>query len=214
MAKVEMKKVVSSNVDALGYCSERKKLFVQFLSGAVYCYDGVSNELFTSLITSKSVGSAVIGVVRGGYAARKLEGDAIELELTIPESKEDAGSRVCDPVQPFQCIAEMVFSKVEPSIAPKDLVSIFGNKVKEGEKVYPVLVDCGEGVNKEGNTMRRLKMTPVKPEEVKVFDLSYIFDGVKYDNSGYLVPVVSPRQSIPGCCGGKEQEGCKCKGVE
>ena len=208
MAKIEMKKVVSSNVDALGYCPTRKKLFVQFLSGAVYSYDGVAQQMYDSILKSPSVGSAVSGVVRGGYVTRKIEQGELEKELTIPEEVETVDDVKKGP-KPFESIAEVVFSRVELSTAPKDMVSIFGNKVLKGDRVYPVIV-LNKVVDAEGVKKHEYKMVAVKPEEVRVFDLSIVFDSVKYDDGGYLVPVVSLRKK-DSCCGGTGT-GCQCKG--
>jgi hypothetical protein len=201
-----MKKVVSSNVDALGYCPTRKRLFVQFLSGAVYSYDGVAQQIYDSILKSPSVGSAVSGVVRGGYVTRKIEQGELEKELTVPEEVETVDD--VNP-KPFESIAEVVFSRVELSTAPKDMVSIFGNKVLKGDRVYPVIV-LNKVVDVEGVKKHEYKMVAVKPEEVRVFDLSIVFDSVKYDDGGYLVPVVSLRKK-DGCCGGTST-GCQCKG--
>ena len=208
MAKIEMKKVVSSNVDALGYCPTRKKLFVQFLSGAVYSYDGVVQQMYDGILKSPSVGSAINGVVRGGYVTRKIEQGELEKELTVPEEVGTVEDVKKGP-KPFESIAEVVFSQVELSTAPKDLVSIFGNKVLKGDRVYPVIV-LNKVVDAEGVKKHEYRMVAVKPEEVRVFDLSIVFDSVKYDDGGYLVPVVSLRKK-DGCCGGTIT-GCQCKG--
>lgn len=63
---VEMQGVDSSNIDAVGYDADRKKLVVRFKNGGVYEYDSDLGE-YQALVGSSSV---------GGYFHRNIKGRA------------------------------------------------------------------------------------------------------------------------------------------
>lgn len=56
---IPLKPVKSSNVTAIGYDPETQTARVQFKGGATYRYAEVDPELFESIQTSESIGSAV-----------------------------------------------------------------------------------------------------------------------------------------------------------
>lgn len=57
METIELKKVNSSQVDAMGWKNDL--LMVRFTSGAVYMYENVSYELYKSIAEADSVGHAL-----------------------------------------------------------------------------------------------------------------------------------------------------------
>lgn len=67
--------VVSSNVQAVGYIPTFRRLFVRFLSGAVYRYEDVPQAVYLSLLAAGSKGQALDRLVKkGGYGYTKVSG--------------------------------------------------------------------------------------------------------------------------------------------
>lgn len=64
--------VQSSQLSAVGYDPEAKKLEVQFKNGAVYEYDNVPPETHASLIGAPSVGAYFSAKVKYGFTYRRL----------------------------------------------------------------------------------------------------------------------------------------------
>jgi hypothetical protein len=56
---IELENVVSSNVRSIGYDKESRTAFVKFYSNAIYAYEDVSFESFTTLRCAHSVGKAL-----------------------------------------------------------------------------------------------------------------------------------------------------------
>lgn len=69
---MEMIKVASSNLSAVGYDEARQELQVEFKDGKKYAYADVPVEVFNELLGAKSVGSFFMKQVRGQYEARKV----------------------------------------------------------------------------------------------------------------------------------------------
>ena len=61
---MDMKAVESSNIAAIGYDAEDKRLRVTFKSGATYDYLNVEPETHDALIGADSVGSAFHRLIR------------------------------------------------------------------------------------------------------------------------------------------------------
>ena len=73
MVRTEVK---SSNVKSIGFDLEAKTLEIEFKSGGIYKYYGISAEIYNSLMTAPSIGSYLqANIVRGGFECRKV-GDA------------------------------------------------------------------------------------------------------------------------------------------
>jgi len=53
----EMHPVSSSNIASVGYDNESESVYVEFLNGSTYKYNGVSESEFENLKTASSVGS-------------------------------------------------------------------------------------------------------------------------------------------------------------
>jgi len=53
---MEMQKVESSNIAAVGFNMEDKKLYIAFNSGKTYSYTDVPYELYEGLLAADSVG--------------------------------------------------------------------------------------------------------------------------------------------------------------
>ena len=66
---MDMKAVDSSNLVAIGYDEEDKRLRVTFKSGATYDYLNVEPETHAALIGADSVGSAFHRLIRTAPAA-------------------------------------------------------------------------------------------------------------------------------------------------
>lgn len=63
--------VKSSNITSIGYDAEARHLEVEFSSGGVYQYHGVSPDEHKALIASDSIGKHFHAHIRGNYQAHK-----------------------------------------------------------------------------------------------------------------------------------------------
>lgn len=70
---MQMYKVISSNIDSIGYDTEKKELYVRFKSGKdIYIYEDVSEGLNSELMASDSKGSFISkNFVKTEYKFRK-----------------------------------------------------------------------------------------------------------------------------------------------
>ena len=68
----ELIEVESSNVQAIGYDTETKQLFVQFKKSGLYQYDNVPEALYHSFLTAPSMGTFVWQELRGQYSYTKI----------------------------------------------------------------------------------------------------------------------------------------------
>lgn len=72
-AKIFMKPVQSSNLEAIGYDKTAKLLKVRFAGGSEYVYEDVPDSTFTELQLSESVGSYFSSNVRTSFKFRKVK---------------------------------------------------------------------------------------------------------------------------------------------
>jgi len=71
--EIEMIKVVSSNIESIGYLESTKTLMVEFKGGSLYEYNDVEEEIFNQIINADSVGSTFNKLIKnGGYTYSKL----------------------------------------------------------------------------------------------------------------------------------------------
>lgn len=72
--EVKMKRVISSNIYAVGY--RNKKLYVQFHKNGVptdtYVYESVPEAMHSNMIASPSIGSYFAHYIKGNFVTRKL----------------------------------------------------------------------------------------------------------------------------------------------
>jgi hypothetical protein len=66
-----MRPLRSSNIAAAGYDDESRTLFVEFLSGSLYAYDGVPREVYDDLCGAPSPGRYFASRVTGVYTYRR-----------------------------------------------------------------------------------------------------------------------------------------------
>lgn len=66
----EMKPVVSSNVRKVGWLDET--LYVEFKTGAVYCYTGVSKSLYLELLEAQSIGHFLNDEIKKTYPYTRI----------------------------------------------------------------------------------------------------------------------------------------------
>lgn len=69
---IQMYKVISSNVDEIGYDEEAKELHVRFKDGSLYIYSDFEPAKNTELIASDSKGSFIHKNIKGKYKFRKV----------------------------------------------------------------------------------------------------------------------------------------------
>lgn len=70
---MELKPVLSSNLQAVGHDAEKQELLVEFKGGGLYAYDGVPSELYEELIKAKSIGSYFSKEIKDKFKYRKLK---------------------------------------------------------------------------------------------------------------------------------------------
>ena len=69
----EMRYVVSSNVEAIGYDDESQQLYVRFLkSGDTYVYYGVEEWVFEEFLQADSPGTYLNVEIKGRYEYSKV----------------------------------------------------------------------------------------------------------------------------------------------
>ena len=69
MENLNLTKVVSSNINAIGW--QDNILYVQYKSGT-YAYEGVSKELYESLVAAESKGKWMTEQIKGKYSYKKV----------------------------------------------------------------------------------------------------------------------------------------------
>lgn len=65
---MQMKKVYSSHVEALGYDPDTQELEIQFKKGKAYVYMGVPADVANLVVDAPSVGTAIKAYITGRYA--------------------------------------------------------------------------------------------------------------------------------------------------
>lgn len=69
MPEIEMTKVESSNVDAVGYDQATQTMRVAFKGGGTYDYAGVEAETYNDVLAADSVGRQLNATVIGSHTA-------------------------------------------------------------------------------------------------------------------------------------------------
>jgi hypothetical protein len=72
MPEVEMIPVESSSIKKVGYDAEEKEMYIRFVSGFLYVFQAVPEELFDELVNADSVGSYFAVNVKGQYTYYKV----------------------------------------------------------------------------------------------------------------------------------------------
>lgn len=73
MSNVEMKSVSSSNIESIGYDEQNQIVYVRFLNGTLYCYNGVPIHDFEGLLNAPSIGSYLHRNYKNVYPYERLE---------------------------------------------------------------------------------------------------------------------------------------------
>jgi preprotein translocase subunit SecB len=68
---MQRKSVKSSNIASVGYDAARNVLEIEFKTGGVFHYAGVSQKQYDSLIASESVGKFFHGHIRGKHECKR-----------------------------------------------------------------------------------------------------------------------------------------------
>lgn len=70
---MEMISVSSTSLSAIGYDNDTATLYVQFLNGANFCYQGVPLDVFEGFLSAGSVGQYFNQTIKkGGYPYCKV----------------------------------------------------------------------------------------------------------------------------------------------
>jgi len=72
---MQMTKVESSNLKAIGYDSETKRLRVQFSSGGIYEYTDVAGDVADEFMMAESAGKFFHKNIRNMYKTEKIKGN-------------------------------------------------------------------------------------------------------------------------------------------
>lgn len=204
MKQVDMRKVVSSNIDAIGFSEQRGILFVRFHGGSLYEYKNAKKITYDSLLASPSVGASLKAAV-SGLPYRQVPPAEQEQALmedepkvaTIEEATQGTEKGNNTPVN----IMGMILVRFQGS---GDLVdaenpgkSLFGQEVVKGEHVYAVLKRL------EGKSV----LLPVKMGELELLDARYYAHDIIFDDEGVGIPVIMER-GVKRVITGTQLESC------
>lgn len=73
--QIKWQNVESSNVESLAYDESSMTLAVKFIGGSIYTYDGVGEQVFSSLANSESVGRYLNQAIKGSYPYLKHDSE-------------------------------------------------------------------------------------------------------------------------------------------
>jgi len=89
--KVEFVKVISSNIDFVGFLEN--KLYIGFLGGGVYAYADANKELFEGMISAPSVGKFFHAFIRTKLPFEKLSiPEGVSLKFKIKKEASEIGN--------------------------------------------------------------------------------------------------------------------------
>lgn len=69
----EMTKVISSNIDKIGYEPQNQEVYVRFLNGSLYIYKGVPLHEFENFRDAPSLGSYLHRNYKNVYPYERIE---------------------------------------------------------------------------------------------------------------------------------------------
>jgi len=69
---MELKKVISSHLDMVGYDALNSTMMIQFKTGDIYEYSGVDEQTYNDLLTSQSIGQYFTKNIRNRFSYKKL----------------------------------------------------------------------------------------------------------------------------------------------
>ena len=70
---VELRNVLSSNIDSVGYDANTNTLLVRFKRGALYGYEGITPDIYNGLLTATSIGKYFASVIKGRYPYKEVK---------------------------------------------------------------------------------------------------------------------------------------------
>jgi hypothetical protein len=69
---LDRQRVVSSNIGSIGYDAISKILEVEFLTGAIYHYFGVPEQLYVQLMSASSHGTFLSQYIKDSYSYARI----------------------------------------------------------------------------------------------------------------------------------------------
>jgi len=72
-SNILLKKIISSNIDSIGYDNSMNILLVEFKTGVLYQYENISSELYESLLNAKSIGKFFASNIKGKYPYKEVK---------------------------------------------------------------------------------------------------------------------------------------------
>lgn len=96
--KIALTPITSSNLAAIGYNPHKRILAVEFKSGAIFHFAGISETVYQQLLEAPSRGSYFHKEIRGKFQGEKMTGPCLDCGDTgwIGEQCGDCG---CSPYQ-------------------------------------------------------------------------------------------------------------------
>ncbi len=71
--RIILQKVISTNIDSVGYDDARNLMLVRFKTGVLYEYKNVTHDAYTSLLSAQSIGKYFTSNIKGKYPYRKVK---------------------------------------------------------------------------------------------------------------------------------------------
>lgn len=72
MSEPDMQTVDSSSVEAVGYDPEAREIYVRFIGGRTYVYEGADERTFENFRAADSVGSYLNRILKPSYQYREV----------------------------------------------------------------------------------------------------------------------------------------------
>ena len=72
MREPEMQAVDSSTIEAVGYESGKREIYIRFLDGGTYAYSDTDESICKELLSADSIGGYFNRVIKHNYSCRPL----------------------------------------------------------------------------------------------------------------------------------------------
>jgi hypothetical protein len=72
MDDIEMKAVISSNIDSIGYDYDRNELHVKFSNGGYYIYRNVNKNNYIEMLEATSIGNYMRSYIKPFHVCEKV----------------------------------------------------------------------------------------------------------------------------------------------
>lgn len=80
---MDRQSLTSSNIESVGYDESNLLLEVEFKSGSVYQFAGVSKQVFDEFVSSESAGKYFFKTIKGKYDSKQTSGPKGTLQTGV-----------------------------------------------------------------------------------------------------------------------------------